>query len=204
MGILTLGMSAPSVERVTARAYNAWICDRVVATDERVKAMLYLPFNDHKASYDMVKEFGTKKGVAGFMMTTVRGTPIWANDYMKIFGLLQEMGLPLAFHAGWNWDEPMMRNTKQFVTVHAIDLTWHNAQYCTHWVINAMPEKFPKLKVIWIGGGISWATWLSQRLDNEYRMRSSECPGLKKLPSEYFTRRCITPRSRSRSRTTRC
>jgi hypothetical protein len=26
-----------------------------------------------------------------------------------------------------------------------------------------------------------------QRLDNEYLMRSSECPGLKKLPGEYIT-----------------
>jgi hypothetical protein len=26
-----------------------------------------------------------------------------------------------------------------------------------------------------------------QRLDNEYMMRSSECPGLKKLPGEYIT-----------------
>ena len=46
--------------------------------------------------------------------------------------------------------------------------------------------RFPKLKVIWIESGIAWVPWLMQRLDSDYKMRSSECPSLKKLPSEYM------------------
>ena len=185
--MLTLGMvPQPGMEKSMAYAYNTWLCDRVLSTDNRIKSMLYLPFNDHKAAYDMVKEFGGRKGVIGFMVTSVRNAPIWSNDYMKVYSAIQELGVPLAFHSGFNWDDPMMRNSNRFITVHALGFTWHNVYYCTNWVINAMPEKFPKLPVIWIEGGLAWATWLSQRLDNEYRMRSSECPGLKKMPSEYF------------------
>ena len=33
---------------------------------------------------------------------------------------------------------------------------------------------------------MTWILWLMTRLDNEYRMRSSECPSLKMLPSEYM------------------
>jgi predicted TIM-barrel fold metal-dependent hydrolase len=46
-------------------------------------------------------------------------------------------------------------------------------------VVNALPERFPKLKVIWIESGLAWIPWLMQRLDSEYRMRTSEAPGLK-------------------------
>jgi predicted TIM-barrel fold metal-dependent hydrolase len=53
-------------------------------------------------------------------------------------------------------------------------------------VVNALPERFPKLKVIWIESGLAWIPWLMQRLDSEYRMRTSEAPGLKKMPSEYM------------------
>ena len=49
-----------------------------------------------------------------------------------------------------------------------------------------MPERFPKLKVTWIESGIAWIPYMMQRLDSEYLMRSSEAPGLKKLPSEYI------------------
>ena len=53
-------------------------------------------------------------------------------------------------------------------------------------MVNGLPERFPKLKVVWIESGVTWIPWLMTRLDNEYRMRSSECPSLKKLPSEYM------------------
>ncbi len=41
--------------------------------------------------------------------------------------------------------------------------------------------------MIWIESGLAWLPFMIQRLDNEYMMRSSECPGLKKLPGEYIT-----------------
>jgi uncharacterized protein len=58
--------------------------------------------------------------------------------------------------------------------------------YLTNWIINAMPERFPKLKTIWIESGLAWASFLMQRLDNEYMMRTSEVPMLKRKPSDYM------------------
>jgi predicted TIM-barrel fold metal-dependent hydrolase len=58
--------------------------------------------------------------------------------------------------------------------------------YLTNWIINAMPERFPKLKTIWIESGLAWVPFLMQRLDNEYMMRSSEVPMLKRKPSDYM------------------
>ncbi|HUZ74732.1 MAG TPA: amidohydrolase family protein, partial [Stellaceae bacterium] len=42
------------------------------------------------------------------------------------------------------------------------------------------------LKVVWIESGLAWVPFLMQRLDNEYMMRTSEAPGLKRRPSEYM------------------
>jgi predicted TIM-barrel fold metal-dependent hydrolase len=53
-------------------------------------------------------------------------------------------------------------------------------------VTNGIPERFPKLPVIWIESGLAWVPFLMQRLDHEYMMRPSECPALKKKPSEYM------------------
>ena len=49
-----------------------------------------------------------------------------------------------------------------------------------------MTERFPDLPVVWIESGIAWIPFLMQRLDTQYRMRSSECPLLRKLPSDYM------------------
>jgi predicted TIM-barrel fold metal-dependent hydrolase len=40
--------------------------------------------------------------------------------------------------------------------------------------------------VIFIESGLAWLPFLSQRLDHEFLMRSSEAPLLQRLPSEYI------------------
>ena len=59
----------------------------------------------------------------------------------------------------------------------------YNMVHLTNWIVNGLPERFPKLKCIWIESGLAWIPFLMQRLDNEYMMRTSECPSLKRLPS---------------------
>jgi predicted TIM-barrel fold metal-dependent hydrolase len=58
--------------------------------------------------------------------------------------------------------------------------------HMTNWIINGLPERFPRLKLVWIESGLAWLPFLMQRLDNEYMMRTSEAPALKRLPSEYM------------------
>jgi predicted TIM-barrel fold metal-dependent hydrolase len=148
--------------------------------------MPYLPFNDPEASYEIVKEFGDKKGVIGFTIVTVRYKPVYENSYMKTYSLLEEIGKPIAFHAAYNWSDRLFSTSNMFIVAHAFGFTMFNALACANWIVNGLPERFPRLKTIWIEGGLAWIPWLMQRLDNEYKMRSSECPALKRLPSEYM------------------
>ena len=169
-----------------SRAYNRWVVEKLLPPEKRLKSMLYLPFNDPDASYKMVQDFGDKPGVIGFCVVSTRYKPIYDNSYMKTYALMEEMGKPLAFHAGYNWNDPLLGNTNRFIVTHAMGFTIYNAMHCANWIINGLPERFPKLPVIWIESGLAWVPWLMQRLDNDYKMRSSEAPSLKKLPSEYM------------------
>jgi hypothetical protein len=148
--------------------------------------MLYLPFNDPEATYRIVQEFAGRKGVVGFMVVSTRYKSVADNAYMKTYALLEELGLPLAFHASYHWNDQLMSVANRFITAHAVGFTFFNAVHCANWVINGLPERFPGLKVIWIESGLAWIPWLMQRLDNDYRMRSSEAPALKRLPSDYM------------------
>ena len=49
------------VEVALARAYNRWLCEKVLAKEPRIRSMLYLPFNDAEASFRMVQEFGKQR-----------------------------------------------------------------------------------------------------------------------------------------------
>lgn len=176
----------PEVETALARAYNKWLCDVILSQEPRLTSMLYLPFNDPDACLGIVEEFGDRKGVIGFMVTSTHYTSVHNNAYVKTYAALQERGLPLGFHAAYTWGDQSTRLMNRFIAVHALGFVWHNLVHMTNWIVNGMPERFPKLKTIWIESGLAWVPFLMQRLDNEYMMRSSDAPLLKRKPSEYM------------------
>jgi predicted TIM-barrel fold metal-dependent hydrolase len=185
--MLQLGLHPQiEVEVALARAYNRWLSERVLAHEPRIRSMLYLPFNDTDAAYRTVQEFGQTEGVVGFMVTSARYRPVHHNSYMKTYALLEEMNLPLAFHAGYNWNDQTVGMMNRFISVHALGFVFYNMVHLANWITNGLPERFPKLKVLWVESGLAWVPFMMQRFDNEYMMRSSEAPALKKKPSEYM------------------
>ena len=106
--------------------------------------------------------------------------------HMKIYRALEERGLALSFHSAINPGEPVFKSLNRFASVHALGFPFYNILHLTNWVTNGLCERFPKLPVIWIEGGLAWIPFLMQRLDHEYMLRSSEYPLLKKKPSEYM------------------
>lgn len=187
--MLGLGMHPEvDVEIAVARGYNRWITEQVVSVDDRLKTSLYLPFNDAPACEQMVEEFGETDGVIGFTITSVHYRPVHHNSYMRLYAMLEERGLPLCFHAGpyWGGSEGFLRQLNRFTSAHALSFSLCNMVHLANWVMNGLNERFPKLDVVWIESGIAWLAFMTQRFDNEYLMRSSEAPALKRLPSEYM------------------
>jgi predicted TIM-barrel fold metal-dependent hydrolase len=168
-------------------AYNRWVTEKVLPeSGGRMYSMLCLPFSDADASLRQVEEFGDRKGVTGFMITTVRHNPVHDNCYMKLYRAIEERGLALSFHSGFQWGEQVFRNCNRFLSVHALGFSFYNILHLTNWVINGLGERFPKLPVIWVEAGLAWVPFLMQRLDHEYMLRTSDCPTLKKKPSDYM------------------
>jgi predicted TIM-barrel fold metal-dependent hydrolase len=187
-GMLSIGLHpVPEMEVELTWAYNRWVTEKVLPdAGGRMYSMLNLPFADADACLRQVEEFGDRKGVTGFMITTVRDHPVYANRYMKVYRAIEERGLALAFHSGVNWGEAVFRGCNRFISVHALGFSFYNILHCTNWVINGMGERFPKMPVIWVEAGLAWIPFLMQRLDHEYMLRPSEAPLLKKKPSDYM------------------
>ena len=71
--------------------------------------------------------------------------------------------------------------------------------HLTNWVINGLPERFPKLKLVWVESGLAWIPFIMQRLDHEFMMRVCEAPMLKRPPSEYIREMYFTSQPLERS-----
>jgi predicted TIM-barrel fold metal-dependent hydrolase len=185
--MLTLGMHPQAeVEVQLSWAFNRWLTEEVLPQDDRLMGLLYLPFNTPEECPKIIEEFADKKGVSGFTCTSVRSTPVHHNRNMRTYAMLEERGLPMSFHAAFNWSDGSTAQLNRFLSMHAISFVHCNIIHMTNWVINGLPERFPNLNVMWIESGLAWLPYLMQRLDSEYMMRSSEAPLLKRRPSEYM------------------
>ena len=185
--MLLLGMHPQAeVEVALGRAFNRWLIEELLPREPRIKAMMYLPFNDPEACVEVVEEFADAPGVIGFTVVSTRYKPVHHNSYMRLYAALQATGKPLAFHSGFHWGDELMKQMNRFISMHAISFCYFNMIHLTNWIINGIPERFPELKVIWVESGLAWLPFMMQRLDSEYMMRSSEAPMLRRRPSEYI------------------
>ncbi len=188
-GMLNIGMHPQKeMEFELCWAYARWVTEKVIPeSGGRFYTMLCLPFGDPEGSLRMVEHFGGRKGVGGYMVTSVRDNlQVHDNRHMKTYRAIEEQGKVLAFHSGPHWGSNTFQSCNRFISAHALGFSWYNILHCTNWVVNGLGERFPKLPVLWIEAGLSWIPFVMQRIDHEYMLRPSECPLLKKKPSDYM------------------
>src|SRR6266704_3607336 len=105
-GMLNIGMHPQKEMEVDlCWAYNRWVTEKVLPeSGGRMYSMLCLPFSDPAAC--------------------VRHLQVNDNAYMKLYSMMQERGLSLAFHSGPNWNEPVFRACNRFLSVHELGFTF--------------------------------------------------------------------------------
>ena len=112
----------------------------------------------------------------------------------------------LAFHGMANWEEACYVPINRWGAVEALGVPHSNMIHMTNWLINGMPERFPRLKVSGCESGVAWAHYLMQRLDNMYMARTSEAPLLNGEAQSLHAQNVLllaaagTPRRSGRSR----
>src|ERR1700758_4697794 len=84
-GMLNIGLHPQKeMEADLCWAYNRWLTEKVLPEARgRFYSMLCLPFNDPDEALRHVETFGSRPGVGGFMVTTVRNLQVNDNAYMR-------------------------------------------------------------------------------------------------------------------------
>ena len=169
-----------------AKAYNRWLVEKVLAAESRIKTLLYLPLHDPDACLEIVNDMGDLPGVSGVRRdrdARYSGAFEPPDEGLCGAGGAQPAArIPRALELARRRiqaDEPL-----HFGARPGLRLLQHGSpDQLGH---QRHGQRFPKLKVIWMESGLAWLPFMMQRLDNEYRMRTSEAPLLKKMPSDYM------------------
>src|SRR5262249_47256792 len=164
-------------------AYNRWLANDLLPQEPSLKGMLYLPLHHPQDGLEMLEDLGAKPGVAGCVIASPRYEKVQSKGMMRVFAAMEERGLVLAFHGMANWDEPSLAAINRWGAVQAVGIPHSNMTHMTNWLIGGMPERFPKLKVLWLEAGVAWAHYLGARLDKQCIKAASEAPALQGEPS---------------------
>lgn len=188
--------------REIARALNDWTIDRWLSADNRLHGLVLVPNQVQDDAVAEIKRVGDHPKMVGILMSANGlGKPFGHPGYHPIYAAAAERGLPVVIHAGGD----AMSETLTHPTPGGLP-----ASYGEYYVLNALSfvthfmslvaqgvfEKFPDLKVLFTGGGITWLSAVLWRFDAEYIPYRRETPWVKKTPSEYVrdnVRLCTYP-----------
>jgi len=135
-----------------AQGYNRWLCERILSAEPRLISMLYLPFNDPEAAYKDRERVRRPERRVRLMVTSPRYKPVHDNAYGEDLRAARGDGQADLVPRRYNWNDQSLSMTNRFISVHA---PLHVVQHGPYDQLGGqrLPERFPKLKVMWVESG---------------------------------------------------
>lgn len=196
LGILTsniLGLSShtnAAMATAVARAYNDWTLDVWVRPHAIFKGSIVVAPQDPESAVAEIDRLADDPGMVQVMIFSGSISPYGQERYHPIWAAAERHNLPVAMHSGGETTGIAPSGTLAGPMAYYIEHhTLQNQSAQAHLVSLVMEgvfEKFPRLKFLFIEHGFGWVAPLMWRLDKDYKGNRSECPWLKRLPSDYI------------------
>lgn len=164
-----------------ARAYNQWLVETWISEDAGLfGAVLAAPHDAHNAAQEIGRH-GAHKRIVGVVLPTAGMSALWGDRrFDPIYAAAEAAGLPVILHGA---DGVMVPSSVNQVTQFAsefdqstLDTSLIAMANMTHMVGTGVLARYPRLRLLFLGAGISWLTHMMLRLDKEYNENRRDVP----------------------------
>jgi len=171
-----------------SRAINDWQCDRWVDQDNRLVAAIIVPQEDAEVAVSEIERRAADRRFKQVLLSPKTQEPLGRKRYWPIYAAAERAGLPIAFHpaaiggghasSGAGAPTYYLEEHNTFGTIMQAVLT--------SLIFEGVFERFPRLKVVAVEGGFTWAPSLAWRTDKHWSRLRVEVPHVTRPPSEYL------------------
>jgi predicted TIM-barrel fold metal-dependent hydrolase len=169
-----------------ATAINDWQLETWARPEPRLKGSIIVPQDDAAAAVAEIERRATDRHFVQVNVSPRSIEPLGRRRYWPIYEAATAAGLPIGVHVGgYGGHAPTASGFPSFYTEeHHSNAHTMQAQL-TSLIVEGVPERFPRVKFIFIEGGFGWVPAMAWRLDKHLPHFREEVPHLRRLPSEY-------------------
>ncbi|HEY4278674.1 MAG TPA: amidohydrolase family protein [Conexibacter sp.] len=182
------GVPSPDIAAELMRAYNDWTIDTWLSADERFMGSIAVAPQDPVKAAAEIRRLGDHPRMVQVGMPT-GDRRLGHRYYDPIYDAAQEFNLPIAWHpgsesAGVNPHMTALSPSSSYLENSASLIQVTQAQL-TSVLCEGTFEKFPRLKLVLIEGGVTWLPAVLWRLHRGWMSMRDELPWMKRSPEEY-------------------
>jgi predicted TIM-barrel fold metal-dependent hydrolase len=171
-----------------SHAINEWQLHGWVEKEPRLRAGIVVPQEDAAFSAAEIERRATDARFVQVILSPRASDPIGHRRYWPIYEAAERANRPIGLHSagypgghastGSGWPTYYMEEHYGFTTsMHAV---------VSSLIFEGVFERFPRLRVVLIEGGFTWAPAMTWRMDRYWERMRGETPHVKRPPSEYF------------------
>lgn len=174
-----------------ARACNNHFAREYNSRTERIKCVGVLPLQDPAEAAKELRRAHCELGLVSFeILTQGLRLPLGDLFYEPVYAEAERLGCPLAIHGTRGGAEEVgALGYRTFTEVHTYAFPASMFFHFTSIVFNAIPLKFPKLRLAFLEIGATWLPYWLDRMDSHWEKRGQyDTPALTKKPGDLVRR----------------
>lgn len=197
-GLMIGGVTEPDAALALCQAVNDWLAGYCRRQPDRLVGVGVLPLTDAGDALAEARRCVEELGFRGVWRRPEQfpGIPLLQDPaYERLWGYLEEAGVPLSFHPGVSGlipcDYLKDRYGDYYSALHAVHFPAEQMMALTTMVAYGILERHPNLKVAFLETGAAWILPYLHRLDDHLETFGFDRGQLSVPPSEIFARQCF-------------
>ncbi len=186
IGLYAYTIADAAVGAASCRIYNDWVQERVGDVSPRIRFASLVPPWDVDAAIAEVRRTAAWRSVGGLMLPLV-AEPSWnLPHWERLWGAIEETGLPAVMHQGTGHDMIFYRGWGS-PTANLLSTQSMAPRAAALLACGGVLERHPGLHVVLVEVNAGWMAWAMSTLDEYYQAHAHWTkPKLAALPSEYL------------------